>query len=77
MLYSNSENKHAGIQVLKNLITTDFKGIACMLQHRHILRLLVGDLKGAVGDALLALPIAVISCYLKLLFLMTICCLSS
>lgn len=49
-----------------------------MLRDRHVLRLLVGDLKEAVDDAvLLALSIAVISRYLELLFPMTICCLSS
>lgn len=39
-------------QVLKNLVTTGFKGIVQMLQVRHKLRLPVGDLKEAVDDAL-------------------------
>lgn len=49
-----------------------------MFQDRHMLRLLVEGVKEAVSDALLfALPIIVISHYLKLLFPMTICRLSS
>lgn len=78
MLYSYSKSKCVGTLVLKNLITTDFKGIACMFQGRHMLKLVLEDLKETVDDALvLALPIAFVSCYLKLLFQMTICYLSS
>lgn len=52
MLHNYSENKCIDTQVLKNLVTTGFKGLACMLQVRHKLKLPVGDLKQAVDDAL-------------------------
>lgn len=52
MLHNYSENKCIDTQVLNNLVTAGFKGIACMFQVRHKLGLPVGDLKEAVDDVL-------------------------